>query len=109
MRELQNDDMFILSEIADKMNITFPKVPEILSKKGTDIDKKKYDAASAEYGKECIMTIVKKIHLAKNEVNKLIASVSGKTIEEVEKMTLKETITNIAAILKQPGVMDFFK
>jgi hypothetical protein len=96
--------MYILSEIADKMDIEFPKAPDTKNKK-----KEELESMQKEYGRKIMTMIVKKIYKAKNEINQLIASVAEKNIEEVEKMELKETISILGSILRQDGVLSFFK
>jgi hypothetical protein len=101
MRELQNDDMYLLSEIADKMDFTLPKAPVM--------DKKNMQEAQKEYGMQIITLLIKRLYRAKNEINQLIANVTEKSIDEVSKMSIKETIDTFKKILTQDGVLDFFK
>jgi hypothetical protein len=105
MRDVRNEDMYLLSEIADKMDITFPKMPKIADK----ATKQEKEALQKDYGMELITMLVKKIYKAKDEINQLIANVSEKTPEEVSKMSIKETVSTLTTILKQDGVLDFFK
>lgn len=93
MRKLQTDDMFLLSEIADKMDIK-------LDVKGK---------TQEEAGAELIMFLVKKAHKAKDEIKNLVAALTEKSSEEVAKMSPKEMINNVKEILKQDGLLDFFK
>lgn len=104
MRELQNDDMYILSEIADKMNLSFPKSPNM-----KDLSEEEKEQIRNDYGKEVITIIIRSIHKAKSEINRLLANVLEKSIEEIEKMSIKETIATLKELLKQDGVLDFFK
>ena len=93
MRKLETDDMFLLSEIADKMDI-------------------KIDAAGKsqeEIGADLMLFLVKKSHKAKDEIKQLVATLTEKTAEEVGKMSPKQLVTSIKEILKQDGVLDFFK
>jgi len=93
MRELEGDDMFLLSEIADKMDIK-------LDVKGK---------TQEEAGTELIFFLVKKAHKAKNEIKSLVASLTEKTPEEVGKMSPKEMVTNVKEIMQKDGVLDFFR
>jgi len=93
MRKLETDDMFLLSEIADKMDI-------------------KIDAAGKsqeEIGVDLMLFLVKKSHKAKDEIKQLVATLTEKTPEEVSRMSPKQLVTSIKEILKQDGVLDFFK
>lgn len=93
MRKLEGDDMFSLSEIADKMDIK-------LDVKGK---------SQEEIGVELMLFLIKKSHKAKDEIKQLVATLTEKTTEEVGKMSPKQLITSIKEILKQDGVLDFFK
>jgi aspartate carbamoyltransferase regulatory subunit len=93
MRKLKTDDMFLLSEIADKMDIK-------LDVKGK---------TQEEVGAELILFLVKKAHKAKDEIKTLVATLTGKPLEEVSDMSPNEMINNVKEILKQDGVLDFFK
>ena len=93
MRKLEGDDMFLLSEIADKMDIK-------LDVKGK---------SQEEIGVDLMLFLIKKSHKAKDEIKQLVATLTEKTIEEVSKMSPKELVTSIKEILKQDGVLDFFK
>lgn len=105
MRKLDVEDMYLLSEIADKMEFTMPKYPEIPDK----MSKAEKEAVVKTYGAEIITFIIRKIHKAKIEVNQLIANATEKSIDEVKKMSPGEMIAIIKEILKQDGVLDFFK
>ena len=93
MRKLETDDMFLLSEIADKMDIK-------LDVKGK---------TQEEAGTELILFLVKKAYKAKDEIKQLVATLTEKTPEEVSRMSPKQLVTSIKEILKQDGVLDFFK
>jgi len=93
MRKLETDDMFLLSEIADKMDI-------------------KIDAAGKsqeEIGADLMLFLIKKSYKAKDEIKQLVATLTEKTAEEVGKMSPKQLIASVKEILKQDGVLDFFK
>ena len=105
MRDLQNQDMYILSEIADKMDLSFPKMPA-LAKNASQEEK---ENAQKEFGMQLITMLVKKIYKAKSEINQLIANTTEKSVEEVSNMSIKETVNILTTILKQDGVLDFFK
>jgi enoyl-[acyl-carrier-protein] reductase (NADH) len=93
MRKLQTEDMFLLSEIIDKMDLK--------------IDIK--DKTQAEAGLELVLQLVKKAYKTKEEIKQLVSTLTGKTIEEVSAMSPKEMISTISEIMKQDGVLDFFK
>ena len=91
MRKLCIDDMYLLSEIADKIEFEMPDV------KGK---------TQEQLGGELILQLFKKMHKAKHEINQLIESVSGKNVNELSLAEVKNTILDI---FKQDGTFDFFK
>lgn len=113
MRKLLNDDMYLISEIADKMDVDLPKYPVINIKnesEKTEIQKAaEKTAIQKDFGMRVIHLLVRKVYKAKKEVNNLIANVLEKKVEEVQKMPITETINILKNILKEDGVMDFFK
>ena len=98
MRELLNDDLFLISEILDKMDIN---IPDIRDKTGAEKSDK-------TYGMEIIMSVVKNIHLAKDQVNTLISNLTGKTKEEAAVMKLSETVKTIKEIIAKEDFKSFF-
>jgi len=101
--KLKNKHMYMLSEIIDKMDFNLPQAPIL---KGT---KEQVEQAKNEYGKEIITNLIKKMYKAGNEINKLLADVNDKSVEEIENMEIKETIKLFGELLKQDGVLSFFK
>ena len=88
---LKIDDIYLLSEIADKMDIQMPE-----SKGKTQ----------EQLGGELIMQLFKKMHKAPKEINKLIEQVTGKQTSDMSLKEIKDTIMNI---VKQDGTLSFFK
>ena len=99
MRELLNDDMYLISEIIDKMDIKMPP----LKKDDGEVKTKE------ELGADMVLLFCKKIYLAKDQVNLLLSNVLGKPLEEIHKMSLTETGKEIAKLFGKAGVGDFFK
>jgi len=91
MRKLNINDMYLLSEIADKMDF---KLPDMAGKD------------NAQFGAEIFMLIFKNIYKAKQEINDLISDVTGKNALEMNMKEIKDTIKKI---FSQDGVVDFFK
>lgn len=102
MRTLENNDIYLLSEIIDKMEIELPS--QTKNVKGKEVPKDQQ-----EYGKEIITLLIRKIYKAKNEINQLISNLTGITTEEVEKMKIKDTIETFKNIASQEGFADFLK
>jgi len=102
MRELLNEDMYLISEMVDKMSLTLPPKSKI-------VDGKTFEKTDEEYGVEIITKIVSKVHLARDPVNKLLANVMEITEAEVKKMKLTDTIKAIKQLFESNGFTDFFK
>lgn len=100
MRELINEDMYLLSEIIDKMDLKMPSF-------------KKEDGKTAksreELGGDIVLLFCRKIYLAKDTVNQLLANVLDKPLVEIKKMSLKDTGAEIAKLFGKTGIADFFK
>ena len=105
MRDLTNEDGYLILEIIDKTGFELPAQPK-MSPNLTDDELEKIQDS---YGKKMILGIVTKLYRAKEPVNKLIASVLEKDIAEVRKMKLKDTIRLIKEIFTSEGLADFFK
>ena len=105
MRDLTNEDGFLILEIIDKTGFELPNQLK-LSPNLTEAELEKMQDA---LGKKMIFGIVTKLYRAKEPVNKLIASVFEKDIAEVRKMKLKDTIRLIKEIFTSEGLADFFK
>ena len=102
MRKLNVDDMFLLSEIADKMEVELPEYPE-LKKSAT---KDEIEKAQKLYGTKILTLLVRKIYKAKDEIIRLIENVTEK---DVKNMGVKEITSTFKELLTQDGVLSFFK
>jgi hypothetical protein len=102
MRELINDDMYLISEIVDKMDLKIPDTHKVVN--GARIKK-----TEDEFGTEIIVQIVKKLYLVKEPLNALLSAVLEKSPEEVKKMPLKESIGEMMKLFGLKEFMDFFK
>lgn len=96
MKKIGMDELYLLSEISDKIEF---ETPNIYDSKGNRKDQ-------YQYGSELLLNLFKKMYKAKKEINDLIYKVTGKKTEEMSLKELKDTFTEI---LKQDGVLDFFK
>ena len=96
MRELSNNDIFILSQIIDKMDLKLPSVP------------KKTEDGKRDFALSFGLTLVRNMHKAKDEINTLLASLTGKTITEVESLTGIETLNLFAEMFGKKDFTDFF-
>ena len=99
MRELLNEDMYILSERIDRMDLKMPPLKKEDGKVKT----------REELGGDMLLLFCRKVYLAKDQVNQLLSNVLDKPLDEIKKMTLKETGTEIAKLFGKAGMADFFK
>lgn len=102
IRALQNDDIYLLSEIVDKMDIELPSHTKTV--KGKEVQKE-----AGEYGNEIITLLLKKIYKSKNEINQLLSNLTGKSVDEISNMKIKDTIAAFKEIASQEGFADFLK
>lgn len=109
MKKLGIDELFLISEIVDKMDIDIPFPKQVdsdkLKKEGKTEDEIKEIAAEeqSKYGAKLISILVRKAHKAKEEIKNLIREVTGKDPNE---MTGGELISTFTSILKQDGVAE---
>jgi len=101
MRELNNDDMMLISEILDKTGIEIPSETKY-------VDGQLVKKTQSELGMEIIMQVGKKIYKAKKEINQLLQSVF-EIDGDVSKMPFKETKDKIKELIGKEGFLDFFK
>ena len=100
MREFTLEDGFALSEILDKT--------------GLDLDLNAFGDAvkngnQAYVGGQLVLTVIKKMHLAKTEIIKLMASMSEEPIDEVKKWKIDKIKAFFTDLFSQGGVADFFQ
>lgn len=102
MREFTFDDGFALSEILDKMNI------DIDMNAMGDALRQGDKQAQAYMGGQLMLTLVKKLHLARPEIVAFVASMTGDNKEEVKKYKLSKIKEFFIELFKQEGLADFF-
>ena len=103
MRELRNDDIYLISEIMDKMDMRYPDKPKL--KAG---EEKLQEKAMEEYGLKLMKTFMRNMYKAKEQLNQLLSSLTEKSIEEVKTMSGSETMNLILSIFGKDGFADFF-
>jgi hypothetical protein len=100
MKRLTIDEVYLLSEIADKIDINVD-MPDVKGKSDKEIE-----LMQEQLGKKLMLQMFRKMHKAKAEISELIKMVTGK---EASLLNIKELKENITEILRQEGIMDFFK
>lgn len=103
MREFTLNDGFTLSAVIDKMGISadLNSLMDEAQKRGKE--------GAAYIGGQFIMLIVKKLHLAKDDVIKMLADLTGDPVDEVGKYSIAKTKEVLGDLFKQTGFTDFFK
>ena len=101
LRKLQTDDMFLLSEIVDKMGLELD-VEALRPKEGETATEVGFRALAP-----LIMQAIRKLHLARDEVKQLIANLSGKTPEEIGHLPPGALVQAVRQIMAEEGVLDF--
>lgn len=101
LRKLETDDMFLLSEIIDKMGLELD-VEALSPKEGETATQVGFRALGP-----LVMQSVRKLHAARDEVKQLIANLSGKSVEEIGKLPPGALIQAVQSIMSQEGVLDF--
>lgn len=102
IREMNFDDVFLFSEIVDKMDIQ------------TDLNKmfdeaKKHPDAQAYLGGQMILSIFKRMHKAKAEVTQFVANITEQSVEDTQKMKVGEIKNVFIELVKDEEFQAFFK
>lgn len=110
-KDFDLEDSFLVSEIIDKMDIEL-EIKEVMdSIKDKDIENIDEEALGKEMflnlGIDLSYKAIKKLHKAKKEVKRLICSLTGKTMSEASKMSLKEIKDFFNELVKSEGFKDF--
>ena len=114
IKDFDLDDVFVMSEILNKTGIILDLGKAIESVKTKGIENLE-DLTSA--GKELMITVIADVvtsissamHKAKPEIKQLIANLTGKSTEEVGKLTLKEIKLFFKELSEREGFLDFLK
>lgn len=112
IKEFDLEDVFIMSEIIDKMGIEADVDKITKSIKTAKIENKK-DVSSL--GKEVVVGIgidlvtklIRNLHKARKEVFKLIADLTGLKEEEVKRFTIKQLTAFFTELISGEGFKDF--
>lgn len=113
-KEFDLEDVFVMSQIIDKMGLD-ADVKKIIEQVQTAQLSNKTDAQKV--GKEVLVAIgvdligkfIRNLHKAGKEVKQLIANLTGKTVEEVAKMPLREMKVFFTELAGDGEFIDFLK
>lgn len=106
------NDVFLMSEIIEKMDLNFD-VDKVIGK--TSVTKLANKKDASKLGKEVLLSVgvdlvtklLKNLYKAQKEVKQLIANLTGKELTEVEKMSLKDLKQFFADLVEHEGFQDF--
>ena len=125
MKNLGIDELFLLSEIADKMDIEIPKMPHLNMEEIDKVDgnveeseltaeqlearekriKMAQDDIQKEYGMKLLLVVGKKAYKAKEEIKTLVGLIAEK---DVNKMKFKEIVDVFKGLFKNNEVTEVF-
>lgn len=106
MRSLQTSDLFSLTRIIKKMDIK--NDIKALSKDITALSDEEKLKAKDSFNIDLMLLFIENIGNAEKEVYKFLASLSGKTEDEIAKQKITETIEMLEAIFDDEQFGDFF-
>lgn len=107
MRDLNITDAFQLSKIIDKMEIRFDidemmdQIQDILTNEGTS-------KAQSYLGGQMVLTLVSKLHKAEKELIEWLASLTGMTVEEIQKLKFKELKSLLLELFNSEDFLELF-
>lgn len=112
IKEFDLNDVFIISEIIDKMGLEadIDKITKTI--KTAKLENKKDTAALGKevavgIGIDIVTKMIRNLYKAQNEVKKLIASLTGLSLEDVNRMGIKQIKEFFTELFKTDGIEDF--
>lgn len=122
-KEFDLEDVFLLSEIIEKMNLNVEidkyikggKLIDVIESDNKEKTEEEIELEEERLGKELFIKagtdlgfkFIKGMYKAKKEIKKLISNLTGKSIKEVSTMNLKEIKEFFLELVKQEGFKDF--
>lgn len=101
MLDFTLEDGFTLSEILDKTGLQLD-INAFADAAKQDRDKQAY------LGGQLVLSIIKKMHLAKDAIVKLMADMSGEPVDDVKRWGIGKIKSFFAELMQQGGLKDFF-
>lgn len=108
------EDVFTMSEIIDKMGLD-ADVRNVISQVNVSKLENADDAkalgkdVAVGIGIDLISKFIRNLHKAKNEVKKLIGDMSGKSPDEVSKLSMKDMKEFFSELIGDGEFIDFLK
>ena len=108
------EDVFTMSEIIDKMGLD-ADVRNVISQvnvsklENADDAKALGKEVAVGIGIDLISKFIRNLHKAKNEVKKLIGDMSGKSPDEVSKLSMKDIKEFFSELIGDGEFIDFLK
>nr|WP_319218037.1 hypothetical protein [uncultured Trichococcus sp.] len=112
IKDFDLDDVFLMSEIIEKMELEMDTDAII---KKTKIAKMTGKKDASALGKDVLMSLgidlstklIRKLHKAKREVKQLISNLTGLELENVGKMSMKDMKGFFMELVQREGFEDF--
>lgn len=112
VKEFDLDNVFMLSEIIDKMEIEadIEKITKMIQT--SKLESKKDAAALGKevavgIGIDLVTKLVRNLHKARTEVKELISNLTGLSMDEVKKFGIKQIYEFFSELVKTEGFEDF--
>jgi transcriptional regulator NrdR family protein len=100
---------FKVSKLAAKLNLNIKE----LYKKANGIRKIDKEKSKEEFEGQPLNLIINevfsKLHMAEDEINSIITSVTGLTLKELNELDIVEYIKILKEVITSPGFLDLFK
>ncbi|MBQ8434569.1 MAG: hypothetical protein IJX24_00940 [Oscillospiraceae bacterium] len=112
LRPFETEDIFLMTTIIGKIGVS--QIIDIIKMNSfrdivrEDGDEEKYKAVGKAVGMKVIAMIIEKLPECKNEIYRFLASLSGKTNEEIAKQPPVITVRMIKKFISMDGFSDFF-
>ena len=101
MRELKLKDIYKLSAIVDKMQVK-ADLNKLMD------DAKKQPDAQAYIGGQMIMILISRLHMAQKEVSSFLADLTGKNVDELDNLSIKEVTNLFKELFSKNDMSGFF-
>lgn len=112
IKDFDLDDVFLFSEILDKMEIDFDSKKMARSITTAKLEGME-DAVqigkefALGFGSELIVKIIRNFHKAKNEVKRFVSNMTGLQVDAVGKMSMKQIKEFFKELVEHEGFGDF--
>lgn len=107
MRKLITKDLGLFSKVMAKMDIK-KEIGDLFFISGEDNSDNK-ELMNIKLGAELLIVILENYNKAENDFYKLLSSLSGKTLKQIEEQPINETIDMITQLIEDDSIQYFLK